>query len=656
MLLFALTSLAIVNFQTAHVSIDGVDNVGNILSQVSKAVHRNLIADPEIGAITVYVRLQDVDLAEFKRRLALMAGATWAERSGVSSLRRTPAQSRRITEDRINALTPGLDAALAQLRPGLEPGNPKQAARTLAMSLRSEAQKQGAHRFIGPTDGLLTELLRSLGAKRLAGLRPFQIVLLSNNPSMPEGTLANCSEPISRFVTLAKAFSAEVSEEAMAGILDKYDFDRVVQGAHDSEAVGRVLVSLYPTIRTLFAILTVYDLQGKEITHATTNIALNLADTAIEISSAAESMVWPEPSRQALDVLARSQGTNGSLARIRDLLYEPLSLQAVPGLQDVASSRAANILCPLPDAVVTALFKNTPRTVGDFVATLAANGVLLSIGGSWLEGQLRPGALDPAQYLSRSALRQWVDASIDKTQNALRRAAALFGNGGDAASNGLVSWYHSTVWPALKVEDEPQNVPRWALKALGSCSEIEWDALEHGNTISIAGAMDRRRQIEQWSWQASNALETVPGFTEPDVMHIGSVAFPAGPPPSGTIQLRNGKEKMVGITIDGNFYWMRMLQVAYWLCDSQQPRPANLESAMKAISGQFNLGVRPIGQIVCALGPHFLLRCDQPNGAVASIAESANIDSWPADYLNELKSAVQDFLTQRASLGSTPPP
>jgi len=637
-------------------SIDTVGSIDDVLSRVSKTTGQKFVVDPEIGAMNVYAHLQDVGLDEFKKRLADVTRATWTEKPGISSLRRTSAQTRRIEQERVAALMPGFSDQLSKLRPGLDDEDFKRAAKSLAKALQSAIAKDGLEKFVGPADALLNELLREMGAKRLAELPLFRNYQFSNQPTLAEGTLSGADTLVPRFEALSRAFADEVTEESMQANLYKNEFDRIVVAAHHTGSVGRVLLSLYSTFFATFALVNVYDSQGKEITSASGLVTRSLVGKRVEISNGTESIDWPAETKIVVGVLKKTQELKGHEALVDNRLAEPLGIQAVPGLRALASSRATQILSVLPDKEVATLLQKSPQTANDFSNTLATAGVDLRVDGGWLIGDARPGFFDIANYLSRPVLRQWVDTTRSKSLSWLRRFSALYSHGGDGASNGIISWFQSSVWPVLGVVDQPFSTTRWALRALGSCSDSEWEDLERGNPISVIGPMDRMRDIEQWSCQGPMILEMVNGSTCADVERIGTVSFPGGPPDTATIRLSNHNVHVVGLTANGKLAWMEMYQIANWACEAGQPRPDTEDAALRAMKGQFKLGLRPGGKIVATLNPRFCLTADQPDGEIIVTSEPASIDAWPSDYLDEFKAAVREFLAIRGRGGSPPPP
>jgi hypothetical protein len=310
----------------------------------------------------------------------------------------------------------------------------------------------------------------------------------------------------------------------------------------------------------------------------------------------------------------------------------------------------------LPDDTIAVLLRKLPQTAGDFVNTLAAGGVSLREQGAWLLGDVRPSFFDRAHYMNRSVLRKWVKAMLARTPSWIRRMSDLYAHAGDAASNGLTSWYGNVVWPVLDVPNQPQMSTRWALMALGSCSDAEWAALEGGSTVSVLGPLDRLQRIEQWSWTGPTILERLNGSTGIDAELLGSFTFPAGPPDTGTIRLENSIERMVGVTINGKVVWFTMYDLANRVQEAELPRPTTEDGIIRAMKGSYKLGTRVGGEILVTLNPRLCLRCQQPNGDVEVVSEGATIDTWPAGFIKDFKAGIAEILALRSTSGSPPPP
>src|SRR5471030_1987628 len=116
------------------VNLDVTDSVDGVLARVTKASGQKFVVDPEIGVINVYVRVKDIGLDEFERRLASLTRATWTEKAGIFILQRTWAQDRKISEERAAALAPQLEVQLARLKPGMGDQDFQREARALAQA------------------------------------------------------------------------------------------------------------------------------------------------------------------------------------------------------------------------------------------------------------------------------------------------------------------------------------------------------------------------------------------------------------------------------------------------------------------------------------------------------------------------------------------
>jgi len=641
--------------QSGAVTLDAVDNVGSLLERIGKTTGLRFNVDPDVAVITFYARLKNVPVAEAERRIAEITHASWSEKAGILILKRTVEQTRELEEARIATLIPAYTGQLAKLNPGLEQSNPGQAARSFAKSLRSHLSNTRSDPFYGPTDGLLQEILRQVGARRIASLPTFRMALLSNQPTTAESDLPDLTATMDQYKAISEAFAKEITEESMQGVVDKYNFDRLIQAAHRANSVGRILLALYPTFRAVSAVLTVYDVQGNILSDAVSSLKVPPSVPAVLLANPSSQIAWSVDSQSAMALLHSKTISPTQASLLTKLLKEPLEIEAVPGLRGIASTQDQNILCPLTDDLVLPLARKQLASVGDFAAAFSTGGLTLQSGSNWLTGHLAPSHFDPAWFIDRNALQTWEAATLDRSQSWLRRNANLYGQSGEAVSNGLITWIRLKAWPLLHVVEPEQQTPKWALFALGTLSDTDWTELELGHSIAVTPNAERARRVAEWSCSSWQALERVAGTTGPDIETIGSVPFPGGPPDGSTITITPANETVFAdLSVDENS-WMNTGQMANLACELPPPSGTE-EGAIKALKARYNIGKRPNLQIEVHLGPRFNLSCTQPSGDISVIKEAAALSDWPSDIVDDLRAAIRTFLSERGAVTAGPPP
>ncbi len=644
------------SFQSTVLTIDGVENVTTIVDHLSKSTGQKLDADPDIGRINMYVRINQISADELKTRIAELTQATWKEKGTMLRLTRTPAQEKHITDGAVAQLAPVFKKELWETRSGMPDGDAEQVGRFFARDLRSKLASPKNRTYDGPTFGLLVDILRRIGPERLARIPTFQTTLFSNHPTAPETSMPDISDLISRYQAICRSFGKDVSEESMKGALDTYSYDHFVVAMHRADSIGRVLVSTYTSFNRSFAILTLYDSEGNIMTEGVWSAAISVTPPERDSANGDTKMDWPDQSLSLVDKLYRKDPSVLQAAQFQSVFAEPLRIQAIPGLQLLAHDSKCNILIPLPDEVVLALFGARPTTFGSFAKALANGGVSIEKADNWLTGQLSPCSFNPAHFIDRQPLREWEDRPVAKSMGWLRNTATLYARAGDAASNGLVNWIKLKFWRLLKIDEPILEMPRWALFALGTLSNSEWDDLNLGRAVSAVGVGDRGKRIEQWSWQSANALQRVANYNGPDQELIGSYAFPGGPPETSTFTLTQKTEPIIQFSDDKDGYWMNLGQIANWICSKLNPAIQNEDAILATVKSRFNVAYRPGFTLDVTLSSALFMRTTQSEAEMQLAGTSLAISDWPSDVIAGLKQEIRDFLRDQATKKLIPPP
>lgn len=642
--------------QPASLTIDSVENVAILVDQLSKSTGQKLNVDPEIGRINIYVRGNQVSADELETRIADLTKATWKQTGTSLHLTRTRAQEKEIRDGVVAQLAPIYKKALWETRSGMPDGDAVQAGQIYARDLRSKLAAPAHQTYDGPTFGLLVDILRRIGPSRLASIPTFQITLFSDHPAAPEASMPDMSDLISRYQDICRSFAKNVSEDSMQGILDPYSFDHYVAAMHHADSLGRVLLSFFSSFNRAFALLTLYDSKSNILTEwiwAIPNIA-SPATTKGDDSSVR--MEWSEPTVDFIEKLTRKDPAVLKAPLFQSVFTEPLRLQAVPGLQQLAHGSTCNILCPLPDEVVPQLFTERPKTVGNYRRAMAKGGVSIETRDQWISGKLSPLSFNPARFVDRKPLHEWEDRSLSRSVEWLRNTTTFYAQAGDAASNGLFTWIKLRFWPLLKIVDPIQELPRDALFALGTLSNSEWDELNRGHSVSAVGSGDRGKRIEQWSWLSARELQREVNSTGPDVELIGSYAFPAGPPESSTLSMTQKSEPIIQLSDSKDEYWMNLGQVANWICDQTSPGLRDEDAILATVKSRFNVAYRPSFTLEVKLSPTLLMRSSQSEAEFQVIGKSVTISDFPKQVIVDLKKEIHDFLGAQATQKFAPPP
>ncbi len=614
-------------------TLERVGDVASILAEIGSATGQKLQADPELARCMVFIRFNDAAQPDVLNQLASSLSAEWDKRTQSWKLTRKAELRAEIRRREIAWLQPQIAACMSD-----EANKPAsaQAYEKALVAAMITANRGGQEDTRGPAEGLMFDLMRSVGPVELAKGKAYEIRSFSNRPTASENALPTSSSAvIAKYVKLETDLGLLLSKWGP----DRWDTntrDRIVNPSQNPERIGRVLLDVYRTDGSIYLNATVYGVSGK--IHSWGQRIVPLKDgpsTEFSVDGTYHSVTQERqisdrgfggPMRDALPEFVRS---------LRPIEYDPLQIQAIPGLLQVAKAR--QILVPLPDLIVPTLLEQKPQSVHAFVEAVKKAGVNLSDGEGWLTGGLRsPFAID-RMCLPRSLLQRWLTDLQNLQADPFRSSAQLCFACGDAISTSpLDNWYRRSVFYA---RDGRQGfdlrTPRWLSFFLGSLNDAEWKNLTSGGAILLNSTPARKRWMTDWSNSAALAFQATSRTA--DVYLKGTMSFPNGPPANATLSLDTSTDIFLR---GGEFATNWWPLDGYADLTASQIKQPTAEAVAAFMKGPYDLGTQ--GKLVfrAHFDPNLSLMDEQPVGGITLLHDQLAFANWPTE--------ARKFLTDRA--------
>lgn len=615
-------------------TLDRTDSVASLAADIGQRLGEPLSVDPELANCMVYMHLERADGESALARLASAVDAQWEIVNGRRRLDRAGSFGVELRRRETDHLTQIVTTQMDGLAKYKKRSTPEEYAKAVRDS-----------RSYGPIEGVIPDLLKDIGAAEIAKTKPFEIRVFSNQPTSAESAL-----PPSTGEVIAKYRKEEQTLTDLVMVMnadevDGYTRQRLAAASQGRMDLGRVILLLYRTPNLIFTGLTVYDRNGS--IHGWASAGLPTKEPSTQVGGDDAPMRWSDATQEMLATL-RGETKNSSLVTKLGTL-EPLEIQAVPGL--VQMSRGRSIVVPLPDAVVPALYNARPKGEQDFAQTLLNAGVRLKKEEGWLTGKLVRPLTIADQCLPRAAMKRWIATLGQPAAERFRGETLLYTVSGNAApTSSLDNWYREIYAKAAFGESRPDvSTSHWLTFFLGSLSDGDWKRLIAGERIDLPTGEPSTEWLYQLSWDGAKAL--TPAVAVPDIVRIGTYAFPGGMPPGATITTTPS----TGIFVRNKEFpdWISLEE--YGNLTAAKLGQATPEAIAREVEA-CEIGKQGGLKFCIQYTPNLSITEDQPMSDISVIAQVGSLAEWPKSLREELIShATKSYALQHKATPASRP-
>ncbi|RYG71853.1 hypothetical protein EON77_12690, partial [bacterium] len=222
------------------------------------------------------------------------------------------------------------------------------------------------------------------------------------------------------------------------------------------------------------------------------------------------------------------------------------------------------MLVALPDRVVPDTVGGGLTTPAAFVAALVKCGVSLRSDGRQGENGLTIGEpVSPLEFdvscLDRVELGRWMTEGAGEVLPAVRSMGILHARVAPATPGaGLFEWYRDAIEFRTEGHTRIGSLQPQLLRAIGMLSDGEWRTVTGGGAVTLATPPGRAEAIDAMTYVTARMLEPTRNPLEekpiPDVIQIGTVAFPSGLPKGTRLVLEREDEPV--FWEDRNKLWL----------------------------------------------------------------------------------------------------
>jgi hypothetical protein len=500
-----------------------------------------LVTDAMFEDVQVYVR--NLEPAEARERLAEALVAEWVRTErGTLRLTRSDELQEEIDEQQRERARQALERRLEQ-KQGLAGASAEQVVQ--AAREYDPSRTSGESRTT-PGDPALLALVELIGQDALLEVPPYESQYWTNLPgtaakALPVGS-ARILQDFNRLQQELNTLLAESPDNPwtiMQGSL------RGTLEAKDAEALS-LRVSRFPN--QLWLWLGMYGKEGQLLSVGRLEVPIDDPANELDWQDNAE-FTWPEPTQAMLQALGRGVVLGEPQASLAPLLspdaFDPLRLQVVPALEQIAERRGASMLVVLPDSAVSRMAGNRPslsvswsfdpvEDEQEFATRMAELGVELSVGD---DGVIMGRLTEPWNVETMNLDRQRLAAYLGSVEagEGLRGHGLLAEREREAyRASTLFRFYNGQVIPARQGVFAGSSILDYYFAYLiGHSSDAEWQALLAGERTTIGAHPERR----SWAWHATGLRLVSEDGEIADALRVPPIAYPNGVPANTTLSL-----------------------------------------------------------------------------------------------------------------------